>query len=62
MYFIRSYLQHLLLTKISKDNWVFKSHPETENKNYSISINLLCKIKCITFTIVTKINENNDVF
>lgn len=39
-----------------------KSHPEAENKNVSISINVLNKIKCMIFTIMAKINENNNVF
>lgn len=37
-----------------------KSHPEAENKNVSISVNLLYKIKCMIF--MAKINENNNVF
>lgn len=39
-----------------------KSHPKAENKNVSISVNILHKIKCMIFTITAKINENNNVF
>lgn len=39
-----------------------KSHPEAENKNVSISINILYKIKCMLFTIMAKINKNNNIF
>lgn len=62
MYFIRSDLQHLLLNKINKDNGYLNLTLRLEKKNPLISINVLYQIKYIIFTIITKINENNDVF